>query len=87
MTTELVSNDAKLPQCTLHEAGCDPLCEEAVSNVILVDPSETATVSVDPIESAADLVLGVWEALKKKKKINYEMLNMQFIINKRLQLA
>lgn len=74
MTTELVSKEAKLPQWTLQDAACDPLCEEAVSNVILVDPSETATVSVDPIESAADLVLGVWEALQKKillKNINY----------------
>ena len=59
-----MSNEAKLPQWTLQDAGCEPLYEEAVSKVTLVDPSDTATVSVDPMESPADLVLGVCEALE-----------------------
>jgi hypothetical protein len=67
LTTELVSKEAKLPQCTLQEAGWEPLYDEAVSRVTLVEPSDTATVSVEPMESAADLVLGVWEALQRQR--------------------
>ena len=61
LCTELVSKDAKLPQCARQEAGCDPLWEDAVSSVTVVEFSETAMVSVEPIGS--DLVLVECEAL------------------------
>lgn len=63
LSTELVSKEAKLPQCALHDAGWEPLCDEAVSNVTVVEFSDTAIVSVDPI-CGSDLILAEWDALK-----------------------
>lgn len=63
LSTEFVSNDAKLPQWTRHDPGCEPLCEDAVSNVTVVEFSETAIVSVEPIGSPPERVLAECEAL------------------------
>lgn len=64
-----MSNEAKLPQCALQDAGCDPLCEDAVSSVTIVEPSDTAIVSVEPIESAPERVLGVCDALDQRENV------------------
>lgn len=71
LSTEFVSNEARLPQCARQDAGCEPLCEEAVSNVTVVEFSETAIVSVEPIGSPPDLVLVPWNGLMKYVIIIY----------------
>lgn len=68
LRTELVSKDARLPQWALQDPCWEPLCEEAVSKVTVVEFSETAIVSVEPIGSPPDLVLAEWDALKKGKE-------------------
>lgn len=77
--TELVSNEARLPQCALQEAACEPLWEEAVSKVTVVEPSETAMVSVEPMGSPPDLVLAVWDALKLKIRQRMQFTNGRFL--------
>lgn len=61
LRTELVSNEARLPQIARQEAVWEPLlhvCDDTVSSVTFVDTSLGVIVSVDPIESpAADPLL------------------------------
>lgn len=67
LSTELVSNEAKLPHIARQDAGWEPLCDETVSNVMFVDTSLGVIVSVEPIGSPAEpeRILALCDVLQK----------------------